>query len=229
MLTMPSTAIRPGQPGTEAAFGEAYAAAGGAVRLGQPLGEVREETCGWVQHFDGGQSGEPAVICALYGRQAMAVAGSVWQALGVIGDASRGGGTAGVGFRSMPGCRHRSSVLAARRSCWPGAAGGRAAWSENRRTAGHGGRKSRSTARRAEIVTRGRSATRTWICGCGSPPVFRLPGTACASPRPEGRACSPHSAALGSTTSSEVLRGAMAVPAGPRRCRSGWRGWRTDR
>jgi len=98
VLNMPATAIRPGQPGNEASFGEAYTAAGGAVRLGQPLGEAREETCGWVQHFDGGQSGEPAVICALYGHQAIAVAGPVWQALGMIGDANRGGGTAGTGF-----------------------------------------------------------------------------------------------------------------------------------
>ncbi len=50
VLNMPATAIRPGQPGNEAAFGEAYAAAGGTARLGQPLGEAREETCGWVQH-----------------------------------------------------------------------------------------------------------------------------------------------------------------------------------
>jgi hypothetical protein len=98
VLNMPATAIRPGQPGNEAAFGETYAAAGGAARLGQPLGEAREETCGWVQHFDGAQSGEPAVICALYGRHAVAVAGTVWQALGMIGDAGRGGGTAGAGF-----------------------------------------------------------------------------------------------------------------------------------
>ena len=98
VLNMPAAVIRPGQPGNEAAFGEAYTAAGGVVRLGHAVGEVREETCGWVQDFDGDQSGEPAVICALYGRSAVAVVGSVWQVMGMISDASRGGGTAGIGF-----------------------------------------------------------------------------------------------------------------------------------
>jgi hypothetical protein len=98
VLNVPPAAIRPGQPGVEAAFGEAYTSAGGVARLGQALGEAREEVCGWVQHFDGGPSGEPAVICALYGQPAVAVAGSVWQALSTIGDGNRGGGTAGAGF-----------------------------------------------------------------------------------------------------------------------------------
>ncbi len=98
VLNVPPTAIKPGQPGNESAFSEAYASAGGAARLGQPLGETRQESCGWVQHFDGGQSGEAAVVCALYGRQAVAVAGSVWQALSMIGDGNRGGSTAGAGF-----------------------------------------------------------------------------------------------------------------------------------
>lgn len=98
VLNVPFPAIKPGQPGNEAAFGEAYASAGGVARLGQPMGDTREESGGWVQHFDGGQSGEPAVICALYGRPAVAVAESIWQALGMVGDGNRGGGAAGAGF-----------------------------------------------------------------------------------------------------------------------------------
>jgi hypothetical protein len=98
VLNTPPATIRPGQPGNEAAFLEAYTAAGGMSRLGQAIGEVSEQGPGWVQHFDGGPGGAPAVICAGYGRPAVAVAGPVWRALCAVGVSSRGGGTAGAGL-----------------------------------------------------------------------------------------------------------------------------------
>lgn len=97
MVTMPPAQIRPGQPGNEAAFQAAYIAAGGAARLGDALGEVYQDGPGWVQHFDGGPTGEPAVLCALPGRPAVAVAGSVWNELGAVGGGALNGGTAGAG------------------------------------------------------------------------------------------------------------------------------------
>ena len=51
-----------------------------------------------MQHFTGTPSGEPAVICALYGRSAVAVAGSVWDEVCAIGGGQPGGGTEGAGF-----------------------------------------------------------------------------------------------------------------------------------
>lgn len=90
--------IRPGQPGQEAAFQEAYDAAGGADRLGQPIGEVIAQERGVVQHFDGGPTGEPAVLCAPYDRPAIAVARSVWNDLSTVGGGAPGGGTAGAGY-----------------------------------------------------------------------------------------------------------------------------------
>jgi hypothetical protein len=98
VLDVPEVRIRPGQPGVERAFGEAYAAAGGPARLGPAVGKVAEQGPGWVQHFDGGQGGEPAVICAVYGRTAVAVSGPAWNALCAVGDISRGGGPAGAGL-----------------------------------------------------------------------------------------------------------------------------------
>jgi hypothetical protein len=61
MLVMrpPAAEIRPGQPGSEAAFGEAFEAVGGRARLGRALNEVYEDGPGWVQHFDGGDTGRP--------------------------------------------------------------------------------------------------------------------------------------------------------------------------
>ena len=40
-----------------------FAAAGGSARLGQRLGEVQDDGTGFVQYFDGGPTGQPAVIC----------------------------------------------------------------------------------------------------------------------------------------------------------------------
>ena len=98
VLNIPATAIRPGQPGYEAPFTAAYNAAGGNSRLGQAIGEVYETGKGVVQHFAGTPTGGPAVICALYGRPAIAVAGSVWDEVCAIGGGQPGGGTDGAGF-----------------------------------------------------------------------------------------------------------------------------------
>lgn len=98
VLNIPAATIRPGQPGCEAPFSAAYNAAGGEARLGQALGEVYDAGPGWAQHFTGSLSGEPAVICALPGRSAAAVAESVWDEVCTIGGGRPGGGTAGAGF-----------------------------------------------------------------------------------------------------------------------------------
>jgi hypothetical protein len=90
--------IRPGQPRLEATFGEAFAAAGGQARLGRALEEVYEDGPGWVQHFDGGNTGRPAVICAVHGRSAVGVDREVWNAVGQFGRRASAGGTAAVGF-----------------------------------------------------------------------------------------------------------------------------------
>ena len=98
VLNIPTAAIRPGQSGCEAAFAAAYNAAGGEARLGQALGEVYDAGPGWVQHFTGSPSGEPAVICALHGRTAITVAESIWNEVCAIGGGHPGSGAAGVGF-----------------------------------------------------------------------------------------------------------------------------------
>jgi hypothetical protein len=98
VLNIRTPAIRPGQPGCEAAFAATYNAAGGEAQLGQALGEVYDAGPGWVQHFTGNPSGEPAVICALHGRTAIAVAESVWNEVCAIGGGHPGSGAAGVGF-----------------------------------------------------------------------------------------------------------------------------------
>jgi len=99
-LVMPprTDEIRPGQPRNEAAFGEAFETAGGRARLGRALNEVHEDGPGWMQHFDGGSSGRPAVICALFGQSAIAVDQEVWNALGRFGRGTYVSGTAAVGF-----------------------------------------------------------------------------------------------------------------------------------
>ena len=94
----PPVEIRPGQPRNEAAFGEAFERAGGRTRLGKALDEVYEDGPGWVQHFDGGSGGQPAVICALFKRSAVAVDQEVWNALGQLGSGTYVGGTAAVGM-----------------------------------------------------------------------------------------------------------------------------------
>jgi len=98
VLNIPIAAIRPGQSGCEAAFAAAYNAAGGEARLGQALGEVYDAGPGWVQHFTGSPSGEPAVICALHERTAITVAESIWNEVCAIGGGHPGSGAAGVGF-----------------------------------------------------------------------------------------------------------------------------------
>jgi hypothetical protein len=94
----PTVDIRPGRPRNEVAFGEAFEAAGGRARLGRALDEVYEDGPGWVQQFDGGSSGQPAVICALFGHSAVAVDQGVWNALGQFGRSTHVIGTAAVGF-----------------------------------------------------------------------------------------------------------------------------------
>lgn len=98
VLSMPPPVIRPGQPGNEQAFMPAYAAAGGAARLGQPVGEVQDDGTGFVQYFDGGPADQPAVICAVYDRVPVAVTGEIWNAVQAVGRGARGGGTAGAGM-----------------------------------------------------------------------------------------------------------------------------------
>lgn len=66
--------VRPGQPGLEARFQAAFDLAGGAARLGSAMGEVQQDGPGWVQAFDGGPTGQPAVLCALPRKAAVAVA-----------------------------------------------------------------------------------------------------------------------------------------------------------
>ena len=85
VLSIPAAAIRPGQPGCEAAFTAVYNAAAwrGAARAGARRGLRRHS--GWVQHFTGSPSGEPAVICALHGRTAITVAESIWNEVCAIG------------------------------------------------------------------------------------------------------------------------------------------------
>jgi hypothetical protein len=62
------------------------------------LDEVYEDGPGWVQHFDGGSSAQPMVICALPGRQAVAVDQEVWNVLGQFGRGTYVSGPAAVGF-----------------------------------------------------------------------------------------------------------------------------------
>jgi hypothetical protein len=98
VMATPTVEIRPGQPRNEAAFGPAFGAAGGLAVLGQALDEVHEDGPGWVQHFDGGSSGQPVVICARYGHEAVAVTQAVWNSLARFGRGTYASGTAAVGF-----------------------------------------------------------------------------------------------------------------------------------
>ncbi|GLZ43636.1 hypothetical protein [Actinokineospora sp. NBRC 105648] len=90
--------LRPGEPGQEAAFHAAYQAAGGLEVLGRALGKVQELDLGWLQHFAGGPRGEPSVLCALYGKAAVAVSTAVWNDIAAIGAGVVHGGSTGVGF-----------------------------------------------------------------------------------------------------------------------------------
>jgi hypothetical protein len=88
----------PGQAGHEAQFQPVYEEVGGAERLGPAMSEVREHELGWVQHFAGGPIGEPAVLCARFGKPVVAVAREVWNDIEAIGDGVLNGGATGVGF-----------------------------------------------------------------------------------------------------------------------------------
>jgi len=103
-VTFPVPEIQPGQPRNEAAFGEAFEAAGGRARLGRALGEAHEDGPGWVQHFDGGGTGR-AVICAIFGHSATVVDHEVWNELGRLGRGTHPSGTAAVGFPVPDGDR----------------------------------------------------------------------------------------------------------------------------
>jgi len=98
VMAPPPAEIRPGQPRNEPAFGPAYEAAGGRARLGRALGKVYEDGPGWVQQFDGGSSGQPAVICARFRQSAIAVDQEVWNALAQFGQGTYVSGVAAVGF-----------------------------------------------------------------------------------------------------------------------------------
>ena len=101
VVEMPRTRIRPGQPDNEAAFQPAHSAAGGTARLEDALGEVYQNVPGLVQHFDGGPSGEPAVLCALIGQPVIAVAQSVWNELCAVGGGPPNGGVVGIGYPAV--------------------------------------------------------------------------------------------------------------------------------
>ncbi|MEU4248642.1 toll/interleukin-1 receptor domain-containing protein [Amycolatopsis sp. NPDC026612] len=78
----PSAAPRIGvgegaDPRTKRAFEVAFRRAGG--RLGEATDRAFPEGPGWVQHFTG-----DAVLCAVAGRQAVAVAGAVWDDLAAL-------------------------------------------------------------------------------------------------------------------------------------------------
>jgi hypothetical protein len=81
------------------------------------LGEVYEDGPGWVQQFDGGTSGRPAVICAIFGRPAVAVDHGVWNALGQFGHGTPASGAAAGMLLVAEGLRvtetGRSQMLAA--------------------------------------------------------------------------------------------------------------------
>jgi hypothetical protein len=98
VMAPPPADMRPGQPRNEPAFRPAYEAAGGKARLGRALGEVYEDGPGLVQQFEGGSTGQAAVICALDGHDAVAVAQEVWNALAQFGRGAYVSGVAAVGF-----------------------------------------------------------------------------------------------------------------------------------
>lgn len=105
VMPPPTVEIRPGQPRNEAAFGESFEAAGGRARLGRALNEVHEDGPGWVQHFDGGSIGQPAVICAIFGQSAAVVDQEIWNAIGQFGRGTYVSGAAAVGFPVASGER----------------------------------------------------------------------------------------------------------------------------
>jgi hypothetical protein len=95
----PTVAVGQGLPGYKAAFEDAYRRAGGKPVLGSPIDEVIDCGPGGAQMFKGGPRGEPAVLCALPGHPAIAVAASIWEILeGMGGGAAHHGGLAAVGF-----------------------------------------------------------------------------------------------------------------------------------
>src|SRR5215472_7391348 len=95
----PMITVGQGVPGYKAAFEDAYRQAGGKRVLGPPIDEVTDFGPGAAQYFRGGTRGEPAVLCALPGRPAIAVAASIWETLaGMGGGVARGGGLAAAGF-----------------------------------------------------------------------------------------------------------------------------------
>lgn len=95
----PVIAVGQGVPGYKAAFEDAYRRIGGKTVLGSPIDEVTDYGPGAAQYFKGGRRGEPAVLCAMPGRSAIAVATPIWEALAQMGAApGRGGGLAAIGF-----------------------------------------------------------------------------------------------------------------------------------
>jgi hypothetical protein len=98
VLSLPPVVVKPGQPGNEPAFKPVYEAVGGAAQLGQPVGEVQDLGTGFVQYFDGGLAGQPAVICAPYDKVPTAVTLEIWNAIRAIGAGAPGGGATGAGM-----------------------------------------------------------------------------------------------------------------------------------
>jgi hypothetical protein len=81
-VTLPSPGPRVGDgadPRTRKAFEDAFRRTGG--RLGEPTGEAFAEGPGFVQQFTGESD---AVVCAIAGKPAVAVAGPVWDDLSAL-------------------------------------------------------------------------------------------------------------------------------------------------
>ena len=93
-------------PGTVAAFEEAYLRAGGEARLGRPTTRVIEIDRGFVQYLAGGGDDRRAVLCARPGEPAIAVAGSVWDALLALPGRVR---PAGANLTGLPVARQDES------------------------------------------------------------------------------------------------------------------------
>src|SRR5262249_55140846 len=100
-VTQPRPLIKPGEPGNESPFQEAYDAIGGADVLGAPLGYLETINDGYVQRFDGGPSRIARVMCAPAGYPVMGMDESVWHQLEAVGGRS-GGGVRCIGFPVAP-------------------------------------------------------------------------------------------------------------------------------
>jgi hypothetical protein len=97
-VVLGTAAARPGEPGLEAPFQEAYEAGGGSQVFGAAMGQITPDGPGWVQHFTGGPGQDPAIICALPGKPAAAATRQIWNALETAGAGTAEAGTIGAGL-----------------------------------------------------------------------------------------------------------------------------------